>query len=261
MLLAIDAGNTNVVFAVIDGESVKTCWRIRSDSARTADEYAALLRQLFEQDGFSFQQITDVILSSVVPEANRHIQNFIQKCFGRDATLIRSDLVAPYLDIDIDKPEEAGTDRLMNALAVMTHYKAPAVVVDFGTSTNFDVVNKKGAFCGGVLAPGVNLSVEALHAAAAKLPKIDITPPQKIIGSNTVDAMRSGLYWGYIGLIEGTLKRIAEELGEKPYVIATGGLASIYADGTDMIDTVDETLTLKGLVRLHALQAEKAKAA
>lgn len=261
MLLAIDAGNTNVLFALFEDETLKGSWRIRTEATRTADEYAALLIQLFATDGFTFKQVSKVMMSSVVPDANRHLIELSQKNFKIDPVLITNRNVAPYLEIEIDKPEEAGTDRLMNALAVLTHYQSPAVVVDFGTSTNFDVVNKNGAFCGGVLAPGVNLSASALHAAAAKLPRVDIRKPEKVIGTNTVEAMRSGLYWGYIGMIEGVLMRIEKELGSKPLVIATGGLASIYADGTEMIDVVDETLTLKGLVRLHVLQNENAKAA
>ncbi len=261
MLLAIDAGNTNIVFAVIDGESLKASWRVHTESTRTADEYTALLVRLFEKDGLSFSQISDVMMSSVVPDANRHLNEFSEKNFSITPVIITNKTVSPYLEIDIDKPEEAGTDRLMNALAVCSHYQAPAVVVDFGTSTNFDVISKSGAFRGGILAPGVNLSASALHAAAAKLPRVDISKPEKAIGANTVEAMRSGLYWGYIGMIEGLLARIGDELGEKPFVIATGGLAGIYADGTEMIDVVDETLTLKGLIRLYALQKQKSKAA
>ena len=168
--------------------------------------------------------------------------------------------VAPDLVIKLSKPEEVGADRIVNAVAVKTHYKFPAVVVDFGTATTFDVVDAEGAYCGGVIAPGVNLSMSALHQAAAKLPRINIKKPNNVIGKETVEAMQSGIYWGYVSMIEGLVARISKEMGVKPYVIATGGLASLFAQGTSVIEKIDEDLTLKGLIAIHQ-QLKESKAA
>lgn len=253
MLLAIDAGNTNVVFAVYDGETAKHVWRCKTDSGRTADEYASWLYQLFTQAGLQFGQITDAVIASVVPDANFNLIRFCRQTFDCDPLMVSHETVS--LKINLDKPAEIGADRLVNAIAVLAHYQAPAVVIDFGTATTFDVIGPDGAYMGGVIAPGVNLSIEALHMAAAKLPKIDIQKPQSVIGMDTVSAMRSGVYWGYVGMIEGTLKRITDELGVKPVVIATGGLADLFADTVPAIEKVDKDLTLRGL--LHIYQSSK----
>ncbi len=257
MLLAIDAGNTNIVFAVYDGETQRHVWRCQTNSGRTADEYSAWLRQLFAQDELGFGTITDTILCSVVPDANFHLVQLCRKTFGCDPYIVSHETV--MLDIRLDKPSEIGADRLVNAVAVAQRYSMPAVVIDFGTATTFDVIDSRGAYLGGVIAPGVNLSMEALHMAAAKLPKVDIRKTQSVIGTDTVSAMQSGIYWGYVGMIEGTLARIAAELDGKPAVIATGGLADLFADTVPAIDTVDKDLTLRGL--LHIYQGSRQQAA
>lgn len=257
MLLAIDAGNTNIVFAVFDGKTRKASWRCKTDASRTADEYVAFLSQLCELSKIDFKSITDVIVSSVVPDANFPLRLMAFQAFGRKAKFIGKEIKDVGLKIKLEKPEELGADRIVNAIAVIKHYKAPAIVVDFGTATTFDVIDKSGAFCGGAIAPGVNLSINALHMAAAKLPKVSVSRPKKAVGSNTVAAMQSGIYWGYVGLVEGMISRITAELKTKPLVIATGGLAPLFQGDIPLIDKIDEELTLKGLLSIYEAQKKK----
>ncbi len=249
MLLTIDAGNTNVVFALYDGERQAGVWRCQTNSGRTADEYAAWLFQLFARDGIRADDISDAVLCSVVPDANFHLTQLCRKTFRCEPLMISHETVD--LRVKLDKPAEVGADRLVNAVAVLAFYKAPAVVIDFGTATTFDVIDSDGAYIGGVIAPGVNLSMEALHSAAAKLPKVGIKKTQSVIGGDTVSAMQSGVYWGYVGMIEGTLRRIEAEMGVKPLVIATGGLADLFGDTVPVIDKVDRDLTLRGLLHIY----------
>ncbi|PJB72985.1 MAG: pantothenate kinase [Alphaproteobacteria bacterium CG_4_9_14_3_um_filter_47_13] len=250
MLLAIDAGNTNIVFAVYDGDAQRCVWRCKADNGRTGDEYAAWLFPLFMQEKLEFAAITEAVICSVVPDANFHLMNLCRSRFGCDPFMVSHETVS--LRISLDKPAEIGADRLVNALAVLHDYQSPAIVIDFGTATTFDVINDDDVYIGGVIAPGVNLSMEALHKAAAKLPRITIEKPSSVIGKDTISAMQSGVYWGYVGMIEGTLGRIMQELGWcKPLVIATGGLASLFADTITDIDKVDKDLTLRGLVHIY----------
>lgn len=259
MLLAIDAGNTNIVFAVYDGDRRVGLWRCRTEAARTADEYVAFLTPLFAAEDLTFAAITDTIISSVVPGANMNLRGLCAVAFGCDARFVGAGDVS--LKINLNKPEELGADRIVNAVGLITHYRYPAIVVDFGTATTFDVVDRTGAYCGGVIAPGVNLSMDALHRAAAKLPKVSVARPESAIGRDTVGAMQSGIYWGYIAMIEGMVTRIAAEMGEeKPFVIGTGGLSTLLARDTDAFDEIDEELTLRGLVAIHK-QNRKIKAA
>ena len=251
MLLAIDAGNTNFTFAVYgrDGQMAHS-WRCRTDPLRTADEYAAWFFQLLSMKGLRLDAIHDAIISSVVPDANFHLQLFCRQTLGVEALMVTAQMDLG-LTIALDRPAEIGADRLVNAVAVLRDYKTPAIVIDFGTATTFDVINGKGEYCGGAIAPGANLSMSALHMAAAKLPKISVQKTQSVIGHDTVSAMQSGVYWGYVGLIEGMVRRIAEELGEKPFVIATGGLAGLFAESIECIDKTDEDLTLRGLMYIY----------
>jgi type III pantothenate kinase len=260
MLLAIDAGNTNIVFAVYDGAKRMGLWRCKTETSRTADEYTVFLAQLFPAADLGLDSITDVIISSVVPDANMNLRRLCEKTFGCQARFVGTNDVLVKLKINLNKPEELGADRIVNAVAVLSHHHCPAIVVDFGTATTFDVINGKGEYCGGAIATGVNLSMEALHRAAAKLPKIAVGRPESVIGRDTIGAMQSGVYWGYISMVEGMIARITDELGEKPFVIATGGLSSLFAGGTDKINLIDEELTLRGLVAIHQ-HNQKAKAA
>lgn len=250
MLLAIDIGNTNTVFALFEGRNLTQFWRCRTEGARSVDEYAVFLRPLFDLAGLKWADVSDVIVSSVVPDADLHIERFTQKYIGRPCVFVTAETVRG-VKISLDRPGELGADRIVNAVAVMAHYQVPAVVIDFGTATTFDVISRDGTYQGGVIAPGVRLSIEALHSKAAKLPRVGIKKPPAVIGKNTADAMQSGMYWGYIGLIEGIIAQISDEMGEKPFVLATGGLAVLYAESTKIIDRVDEHLTLKGLLKIH----------
>lgn len=241
MLLTIDAGNTNIVFAVYDGEEQLYLWR--------CETHSPLYPPACE---FSTDKIAAVIISSVVPDIDQALVAFCKDQYRCDPIMVSHETV--HLKVDLDNPSEVGADRLVNAVAVAHYYKSPAIVVDFGTATTFDIIDKEGAYVGGIIAPGVNLSMEALHMAAAKLPKVDIKKPENIIGTDTVSAMQSGIYWGYVGMIEGTLKRIEGELGFKPFTLATGGLAALFADTIPAIETVDKDLTLRGLLHIYRQQ-------
>lgn len=248
-LLAIDIGNTNTVFALFESKKMTQSWRCQTVAVRTSDEYAAFLSQLLELEGMSFADIKDIIVSSVVPDADMNLKKFCKKYCKHEAIFVTAEKVK--IKIKIDRPADVGADRIVNAVAMKAHYKTPAIVIDFGTATTFDIINAKGDYIGGVIAPGINLSVEALHRAAAKLPKITIKKTDKVIGTSTTTAIQSGIYWGYIGLIEGIVKRLQKEMGAKPFVLATGGLAPLFADNTPVIDAIDDELTLKGLLRIY----------
>ena len=250
MLLAIDAGNTNVVFAVVDGRNKIGSWRISTDTRRTADEYAVWLKQILRTGDATEQDITDIILGSVVPAATFNLTWLCRKHFGREPKV-----VTPTMDLGIkiglDNPAEAGIDRIVNAIAARESYPTPLVVVDIGTATTFDVVDRDGNYLGGVIAPGPHPSLEALHNIAAQLPKVEIDRPDRVIGRGTVGAMKSGIFWGYVSLIEGLLTRIEREYGASMTVIATGGLGVTFAEATPAIHHYDRDLTIRGLIDIH----------
>jgi type III pantothenate kinase len=252
MLLVIDAGNTNIVFAVHDGAEWRGTWRLATSSQRTSDEYGVWLEALLGRAGIAAVQIDAAVIGTVVPAALYHLRRLCRDWFDVEPIVARAALDWGF-PIRIDNPDEVGADRLLNALAAHNHYGGPLIVVDFGTATTFDVVDRDGGYLGGVIAPGINLSIEALHQAAARLPRIGIGRPQSVIGRSTIPAMRSGIYWGYVGLIEGLLARIEGEYGEKLKAIATGGLAPLFAEGTQALTTIDPDLTLDGL-RLLSLR-------
>jgi type III pantothenate kinase len=251
VLLVIDAGNTNVVAAVHDGGEWRGIWRIATDPDRTSDEYAVWLLALLGYAQLKPADIDTAVIGTVVPAALYHLRRLCRDWFSVEPLVAR-----PTLDwgfsIRVDSPEEVGADRLLNALAAHQLYGGPMVVIDFGTATTFDVVGADGAYHGGVIAPGINLSIEALHRAAARLPRIGIGRPQSVIGRATVPAMQSGIYWGYVGLVEGLVSRIRAEFGNPIKVLATGGLAPLFAEGTPIIEGVDLELTLHGLRILAA---------
>lgn len=257
MLLAIDAGNTNIVFAVFDGEAIKGEWRISTYAQRTADEYAVWLSQLMQAAGLEASQIYSAIAACVVPQALFELRMLCRRYFNTELVVIGDEGVKLGIQLNVDSSAEVGGDRVVNAYAAWSLYHRPLVVIDFGTATTFDVVNSKGEYIGGVIAPGVNLSLDALHRAAAKLPNVQIARPTQVIGSNTVSAMQSGIYYGYVGLIEGVVARIAEELGAAPVVVATGGLAPLYARATPVIADLQPDLTMQGLRALHDLNKGK----
>lgn len=249
MLLVIDAGNTNVVFAVYDGDVRRGQWRASTKSPRTADDYAVWLTSLMTMQGIKPADITDCVIACVVPPALFDLELLCKTYFNVEPLILKRNTTLG-IDIRMEEPMTPGADRLANAVGAHKHYGGPAIVVDFGTGTNFDVIDKDGAYLGGIIAPGVNLSLEALHAVSAQLPRIAVARPRKVIGGGTVAAMQSGIYWGYIGLIEGLVTRIEKEYGGRMTVIATGGLAPLFAGGTDAIQKMDPDLTLLGLVEI-----------
>lgn len=260
MLLAIEAGNTNVVFALYDGKNILHTWRCKTDGARTADEYASWLYPLFLKAGLDFDIVDDAIVSSVVADANFNLQRLCERHFGHKPVMVGQDPIQLPIKVKIKKPEEMGADRLLHAMAVKRYYQYPAIVVDFGTSTTYDVIDENGDHCGGIISPGVNLSMAALRQAAAALPKIAIKKTETVIGKDTVHAMQSGIYWGVLSSVEGMIKRLSDEMGVKPFVLATGGLSPLFADGTPLINKHDEDLTMKGLIAIyeHVRKTDKA---
>lgn len=246
MLLVVDAGNTNVVFAVHDRQTWRGIWRIATEPQRTSDEYAVWLLTLLNMSGLKPGEVHRAVIGTVVPAALYHLRRLCRDYFSTEPLIARSDLDWGF-DIRVDNPAEVGADRLLNALAAHRQFTGPLVVIDFGTATTFDVVDADGAYLGGVIAPGINLSIEALHTAAARLPRIGIGRPQVVIGTSTIPAMQSGIYWGYVGLIEGLVARIQAEYEGPLKVVATGGLAPLLAEGTTAIGNVAPDLTLDGL--------------
>jgi type III pantothenate kinase len=258
MLLGINANNTNTVFSVWDGDQLKGAWRAATDTRRTADEYVVWLDHLLALEGLSRPKLTGTIIASVVPEANFNLLTLCRRYCRSEPLMVGDDGVEIGARSLVDRPEEVGADRLLNTVAAHDRYKGPLVVVDFGTSTNFDVVDADGNFCGGVIAPGVNLSMTALHMAAAKLPSVRIRRVEQVIGKNTVACMQSGLFWGYVGLIEGLVGRIKREFGAPMKVIATGGLTPLFEGAIAGIDHVDPNLTLWGLRLIYQRNPKKA---
>ena len=257
MLLAIDSGNTNVVFSVYDGDASQGVWRCSNDPRRTADEYMVWLMQLMQLEGVDRAGVDRAIIASVVPEALFHLVSLCRRYFGCDPMVVGEMGVDLGIEILMDRPEQVGADRLVNAVAAHDRYRRALIVVDFGTATTFDIVDGDGNYCGGVIAPGINLSLEALYRAASKLPRVDIRPTEQVIGKATIPAMQSGIFWGYVGLIEGLIQRIRTEWGvpDMP-VVATGGLAPMFAEATALFDHIDRDLTIHGLVLIHRRNAE-----
>jgi type III pantothenate kinase len=248
MLLAIDSGNTNAVFAVYEGDTLRASWRVSTNARRTADEYAVWLTQLLALAGLKVGDIDATIVANVVPEASFNLLQLCRRYLGSEPLVVGHPDCSPGIGIDVDMPASGvGADRVANAVAAQDRYRRPLMVVDFGTATNFDIVDKTGSYCGGIIAPGPNLSLQALEMAAAQLPHIAIRRPPAVVGRNTISAMESGVFWGYVGLIEGLIRRIRDERQEKMGVVATGGLAPLFAGATEMIEKVDPDLTLWGL--------------
>ena len=229
MLLAIDAGNTNLVFALVDGDAIKARWRIATDPRRTADQYSVWLHQLLELEGYSRSDVDAVIIGTVVPRALHNLEVLAQKYFGVTPLIAGQGAAAWPIRLDVDEPQNVGADRALNAIAAHAKHPGDLIVIDFGTATTFDVVDGSGAYRGGIIAPGINLSLDALVSAAAKLPRIAIEAPRdnmSMIGRTTQDQMLIGIYWGYVAMIEGLVERVRGEIGEGVTVVATGGLAT-----------------------------------
>lgn len=245
-LLVLDIGNTNIVIGLYRDRKLLASWRLSTDAEKMADEYAVLIRDLFSQAGFSLEQIKGCALSCVVPPLLRTFLEVTSKLFDLDPLVVGPG-VRTGVRVLTDNPREVGADRICNAVAAAKLHGLPALVIDFGTATTFDAVSKEGDYLGGAIAPGIGIAAESLWRRAVQLPRIDLAFPPAAIGKNTVHAMQSGVIWGYVSLVEGMVERISRELGGKPVVIATGGLASVVAEKTKVIDRVDLNLTLEGL--------------
>ena len=253
MLLAIDTGNTNTLFAIHDGKKWIVEWRIATDSARTADEYAVWFHQLMEMQGLNFSDIEACVISTVVPQSLFNMRNFARRHLKVEPIIIGDEGVKIGVGVRIDNPKEVGADRLVTALGAVKKYTGNLIIIDSGTATTFDVVSEDQYFEGGIIAPGINLSVKALHEAAAQLPRIAIIKPEKAVGKNTVEAMQSGIFWGYIGLIDGLVRKIIEEDGREFTVIGTGGVASLFQGASETIEHYDSDLTINGLLEIWRL--------
>ncbi|MGD9810417.1 MAG: type III pantothenate kinase [Sphingobium sp.] len=260
MLLAIDAGNTNVVFALVEsGEggapgAIRTRWRIATDPRRTADEYAVWLNQLLSLGGYAMTDVDSVIIATVVPRALHNLELLSTKYFGVDPAIAGEGPAGWGIELDVLEPQSVGADRAVNAIAAHAMAEGDLIVIDFGTATTFDVVDYTGAYKGGIIAPGINLSLDALVNAAAKLPRIAIEAPEtpSVIGRTTEEQMHIGVFWGYVAMIEGLVHRLRTQIGRPVTVIATGGLAILFDRHTDLFDRISPDLTIEGLALIHA---------
>lgn len=246
MLLVIDVGNSNTSLGVFDGETLVAHWRLTTNRARTVDEYGVHARNLFQLAGLDFKTIHAIAIASVVPPLNFTLKTMAETYFHLTPLFV-DHTTATNLKILYEPASDVGADRIVDAVAALKMYGAPCIIVDFGTATTFDVINENGEYLGGVIAPGIMISADALFDRAAKLPRVDIRRPERVVGTSTTAAMQSGLYHGYAGLVDGVLRKIIDELSARPKVIATGGLAPLIATGSEFIEIVDETLTLDGL--------------
>ncbi len=254
MLLVIDVGNSNTVLGVYLEDELVRDWRIATDKDRTVDEYAILVHNLFELAQMRFEQLSAVIISCVVPPMLNSLEALCRKYF-KLVPLVVGPGVKTGMPIQYDNPKEVGADRIVNAVAAFARWRCGMIVVDFGTATTFDVISAAGEYQGGAIAPGVGISAEALFARASKLPRVEFVRPPQVVAKNTVSSMQSGIFYGYVGLVEGIVTRIREEVGQPLKVVATGGLAASIAEASDMIDSVEPFLTLEGLRILYQLNS------
>ncbi|SPF36348.1 Type III pantothenate kinase [Candidatus Desulfosporosinus infrequens] len=250
MILLFDVGNTNIVLGVYDQRNLTHHWRVSTDKSRTLDEYAVVIKNLFDFSGLTFQEISAVVISSVVPPVMPTLEALVQKYFGVEPLVVGPG-IKTGMPIIYDNPKEVGADRIVNAVAAYAKYGGPLVIVDFGTATTFCVVSKRGEYLGGAIAPGIGISTEALFLRASKLPRIEVVKPTAVIAKNTVAGMQSGIYYGFTGQVDGIVKRMKAELGQETKVIATGGLAKLISQESEMIETVDPFLTLEGLLLIY----------
>jgi type III pantothenate kinase len=244
------------LFAIHDGKAWVVEWRIATDAARTADEYAVWFHQLLEMQKLTFADITRCVISTVVPQSLFNMRNLARRHLEVEPIIIGEDGVEIGIGNSLPNPREVGADRLVTALGARLTYKGNLIIIDSGTATTFDVISEDGIFEGGVICPGINLSMRALHDAAAQLPRIAIMKPEKVVGNSTVTAMQSGVFWGYIGLIDGLVRKIKSEDGRDFTVIGTGGVASLFEGASETIDVYDSNLTINGLLEISRLNAD-----
>jgi type III pantothenate kinase len=250
VIFVFDIGNTNTVLGVYDGEELKYHWRIETNRNRTDDEYGMVIKSLFNHVGLSFTHIKGIVISSVVPPIMFALERMCEKYFNLKPLVVGPG-TKTGLNIKYENPREVGADRIVNAVAAIHDYGSPLIIVDFGTATTYCYVNEEKQYMGGAIAPGINISTEALYSKAAKLPRIEITRPEGVIGKNTVSAMQAGIVYGYVGQVEGIVKRMKEQSKTEPTVIATGGLAQLISQESNVFDVIDPFLTLKGLQLIY----------
>ena len=258
MIFVIDVGNTNTVIGVYEGDTLKYHWRIETNRNKTEDEYGMIIKSLLEHEGLSFDQFDGIIISSVVPPIMFALEGMCKKYFGVKPLVVGPG-IKTGLDIKYENPREVGADRIVNAVAGIHEFGSPLIIVDFGTATTYCYINEDKQYMGGAIAPGINISTEALYSRASKLPRIEIARPDCIIGKNTVSAMQSGILYGYVGQVEGIVSRIKAQSKVEPLVIATGGLATLIANESTAIDIVEPFLTLKGLQLIYKRNREQVK--
>ena len=253
MLLAIDAGNTNLVFALVEDGVIRARWRIATDPRRTADQYAVWLHQLLQLEGYGREHVDAVIIGTVVPRALHNLEVLASKYFRVEPLIAGQGSVAWGVELDVAEPKTVGADRVLNSIAAHAIHSGDLIVIDFGTATTFDHVDASGAYKGGIIAPGINLSLDALVTAAAKLPRIAIQAPStdSVIGRTTEDQMHIGIYWGYVTMIEGLVARMKDEIGRPVTVVSTGGLATLFDEHTAVFDAIEPDLTIQGLSLLY----------
>ncbi len=252
MLFVVDIGNTNVVLGVFEGETIRAQWRVATEKKRTADEYAIYVRDFFHYENIQLEKIEGSIISCVVPTLLSSFEQVCAKLFGQKALVVGPG-IKTGMPILYDNPKEVGADRIVNAVAAYHRVHDALVSIDFGTATTFDVVSQKGEYLGGVICPGIGISLEALFFFASKLPRIEVAKPRGVVGKNTVESMQSGILYGYTGLVDGLVRRIWKEHGRKMKTIATGGLCEMIAAESETIEEVDQSLTLEGLRLLYQL--------
>jgi type III pantothenate kinase len=255
LLLVIDVGNSNIVLGVYDGSTLIHDWRIATDKARTHDEYGILIHQLFRFSGIDPHSVDGIIISSVVPPLTGVLELLARNYFNTVPTVVGPG-IKTGMSIHYDNPKEVGADRIVNAVAGFERYHTSLIIVDFGTATTFDYVNAKGEYCGGAIAPGLMISMEALFQRASKLPRVEVVKPPSVIAKNTVNSMQAGIVYGYVGLVDGIVTRMKGEMKDNPTVIATGGLARLIAPESKVIDHIEEFLTLEGLRILYQRNRE-----
>ncbi|WP_096203229.1 type III pantothenate kinase [Bacillus sp. FJAT-45350] len=255
MIFVIDVGNTNIVLGVYDGEELKYHWRIATSREKTEDEYGMIVKDLFSHEGIQLSDVNGIIISSVVPPIMFGLEKMCKKYF-HTTPLVIGPGIKTGLNIKYDNPKEVGADRIVNAVAAIDQYGAPLIIVDFGTATTYCFINEEKQYLGGAIAPGIGISTEALYTRASKLPRIEITKPTQVVGKNTVNAMQAGIFYGYVGQVDGIVSRMKEQSDVEPTVIATGGLASLIAKESTTIDIVDPFLTLRGLLMIYMKNCE-----
>ncbi|WEG12711.1 type III pantothenate kinase [Pullulanibacillus sp. KACC 23026] len=258
MIFVCDVGNTNIVLGIYKDAELIHHWRIATSREKTEDEFAMLIGDLFKHASLSFSDFSGVIISSVVPSIMFSLERMCEKYF-KQRPLVVGPGIKTGLNLKVDNPREIGADRIVNAVAGVHYYKAPLIIVDFGTATTFCYIDEEERYLGGAIAPGINISTEALYESASKLPRIELSKPDHIVGSNTISAMQSGIIYGYVGLVEGIVSRMIKAARQRPKVVATGGLAPFIAKETALVDFIDPFLTLKGLFLIYQRNQNQGK--